>query len=259
MGTRDRFKSASTSTDADADATTRERLRDGTSRMKGCVITHRAFVAQGGKKIQDIKLAAGPRESYESQEARAALQEFSKSLRKLTPTVEKLFATLLPDEHAKYKLAYLGISDKIHGEGERDPVDQAFGIFTSRSLVINANTNNHKDLADVCQGWCAIVVLGDFLGGDACFPQLGVKIDCPPGSVVFMRSYAVEHYIGSYRGDRYSVVHFTHQTVHDAYAEMTNNHLWEFEKMPPWWRGAREDLAGTGAGTGTGNGGPLSA
>ena len=60
-------------------------------------------------------------------------------------------------------------------------VDEAFGIWTSHSLVINANTNNHKDLEDVCHGWCAIVVFGDFEGGDACFPELGVKIDCTPG------------------------------------------------------------------------------
>ena len=40
-----------------------------------------------------------------------------------------------------------------------------------------------KDVEDVCHGWCAIVVLGDFKGGDACFPELGVKIDCPPGTI----------------------------------------------------------------------------
>ena len=258
MGTRDRLKSASksasTSIDEDADATTLpstgENGSDGTSRAKGSVIIHRAFVGQGGNKIQNITLGAGPAQSCGTQQARAALQEFSQHLRKLTPTVEKLFETFLPDEHAKYTLAYDGIYNKTHAEGGRDPIDQAFGIFTSRSLVINANTNNHKDLADVCQGWCAIVALGDFLGGDACFPQLGVKIDCPPGSVVFMRSYAVEHYIGSYVGERYSVVHFTHQTVHDAYAEMTGHLLWDFEKMPRSWRVPRAKLTRTGTGEG---------
>jgi len=30
-------------------------------------------------------------------------------------------------------------------------------------------------------GWCVIVVLVDFEGGDACFPELGVKIDCTSG------------------------------------------------------------------------------
>ena len=189
MGTRDRFKSASTSTHEDADATTLplagESASDGISRAKGCVIMHRAFVGRTGTKTHDITLGPGPAQSCNSKQAREALQKFSQHLRKLTQTVELLFHTFLPDEHAKYTLAYNGIYDKIYGEGIREPVDEAFGIFTSRSLVINANTNNHKDLSDVCHGWCAIVAFGDFKGGDACFPQLGVKIDCPPGSVVF--------------------------------------------------------------------------
>ena len=66
-------------------------------------------------------------------------------------------------------------------DGKADNVDEAFGIWTFRSLVINENTNNHKDLEDVCSGWCAIVVFGDFEGRDACFPELGVKIDYTPG------------------------------------------------------------------------------
>jgi len=33
-------------------------------------------------------------------------------------------------------------------------IDEAFGIWTSSSLVINANTNKHKDLEDGCHGWC---------------------------------------------------------------------------------------------------------
>ena len=37
-------------------------------------------------------------------------------------------------------------------------------------------------------------------------------------SIVFMRSYSVEHYIGAFSGDHYSIVHFTNQSVHDAYA-----------------------------------------
>ena len=39
------------------------------------------------------------------------------------------------------------------------------------------------------------------------------------GSVIFLRSYAVKHYIVSFVGNRYSVIHFTHQSVHDACRE----------------------------------------
>jgi len=106
-----------------------------------------------------------------------ALKEFSQLFLPLTETVEALFQTFLPSEHSKYRAAYEAIYD-----GRADPVDVAFGIWTSRSLVINANTNNHKDLEDISHGWCAVVAMGDFEGGDACFPELGVKINCPPGT-----------------------------------------------------------------------------
>ena len=39
-----------------------------------------------------------------------------------------------------------------------------------------------------------------------------------------MRSYAVEYYIGSFVGNQCTVVHFTHQAVHDAYMEKTGSH-----------------------------------
>jgi len=94
----------------------------------------------------------------------------------LTQTVEALFQTFLPEEYFKYPAVYETIYN-----GQADNFDEAFRIWASHSLVINTNTNNHKDLEDVCHGWCAIVVFGDFEGGDACFPELGVKIDCTPG------------------------------------------------------------------------------
>jgi len=52
----------------------------------------------------------------------------------------------------------------------------------------------------------------------------------------------VEHYIGSFVGNRCSVVHFTHQAVHDAYVEKTGKPLWEFNKMPQWWQKLRMHL-----------------
>jgi len=104
-------------------------------------------------------------------------KEFSQLFLPLSETVEALFQTFLPSEHSKYRAAYEAIYDR-----RADPVDMAFGIWTSRSLVINANTNNHKDLEDVYHGWCAVVAMGDFDGDDACFPELRVKINCPPGT-----------------------------------------------------------------------------
>jgi hypothetical protein len=274
MGTRERYKPNEIPDVRDTDATANDYMDattlgspegnafsklnpDGTLRTKGCIIGHRLFAPRMEKRTKDIKLGPGPAPSYKSKPAIEALRVFAQKLLPLTQTVEALFHAFLPEEYSKYKAVYGTIYD-----GRADNIDEAFGIWTSRSLVINANTNNHKDVEDVCHGWCAVVVLGDFKGGDACFPELGVKIDCPPGtidcsvissttcvtnmyylgSIIFMRSYAVEHYIGSFVGRRYSVVHFTHQVVHDAYVERTGKPLWEFSKMPEWWQKSRGNL-----------------
>jgi hypothetical protein len=62
------------------------------------------------------------------------------------------------------------------------------------------------------------------------------------GAVVFMRLYALEHYIGAFTGKRYSVVHFTHQSVHDFYTQETREFLWECHEMPVWWETSRGAL-----------------
>ena len=66
-----------------------------------------------------------------------------------------------------------------------------------------------------------------------------------------MRSYAVEHYIGSFVGNWCSVVYFRHQVVHDAYMEKTGSHcgssirclnggrscacIWMYNNVPNHW------------------------
>jgi len=127
-------------------------------------------------RTQNIELGPGPAQSYNRKSAIHALKELGQQLLPLTPTVEALCQTFLLEVHFKYAAVYETIYD-----GKADNIDEAFGIWTSRSHVINANTNNPKDQEDVCHGWCAIVIFRDFEGGDACFPELGVKIDCTPG------------------------------------------------------------------------------
>jgi len=147
-------------------------IPEGTLRTKGCVIGHCAFVPWMESWTQHIELGPGPAQSYNMKSAIHALKEFGQQLLPLTQPVEALFQTFLPEEHSKYTPVYETFYDR-----KADNVDKAFGIWTSCSLLINPNTNNHKDLKDVCHGWCAIVVLGDFKGGDACFSKPGVKID----------------------------------------------------------------------------------
>jgi len=127
-------------------------------------------------RTQNIELGPGPAQSYNTNLSIHALKEFGQQLLPLTQTVEALFETLLPEEHSKYTEVYETIYDE-----KADNIGEAFGIWTSRSLVINANTNNHKDLEDVCHGWYAIVQFRHFEGRHACLPELRVKIDSTPG------------------------------------------------------------------------------
>jgi len=126
---------------------------DCTLRTKGTVIGHHAFVPRMGSRTQNIVLGPGPAPSYNTKSAIHALKECGQQLLPLTQTVEALLQTFLPEEHSKYTAVYETTYD-----GKADNVDKAFGIWTSRSLVINANTNTNKDLEDVCHGWWAIEV-----------------------------------------------------------------------------------------------------
>jgi len=215
---------------------------------RGCVLIHRRFASRMENKTHDIKLGRGPAETYKTKKGNQALEEFAAKLLPLTQLVEAIYSVFLPDEFAKYKKVF----DFLNGP-LADNIDIAFGVWTSRSLVFDALSNIHRDLEDVCRGWCALVPCGNFEGGNACFPSLGAKLELPVGkcfipqvmtllvdagsntrigAVVFMRSYALEHYIGAFTGTRYSVVHFTHQSVHDFYAQETGELLWAPSEMP---------------------------
>jgi len=171
---RDSMKNATTLSSSAGNGSS-EHNPNGTLRTKGWVIGHRAFVPGMVSQTQNIELGPWPAQSYNTKSAIHALKQFGQQLLPLTQTIEALFQTFLTEEHSKYRVVYETIYD-----GKADNVDEAFGIWTSRSHVINANTNNHKDLEDVCHGWCAIVVFGDIQAGDDCFPELRVKIDCTP-------------------------------------------------------------------------------
>ncbi|RPA89049.1 hypothetical protein L873DRAFT_752134 [Choiromyces venosus 120613-1] len=56
---------------------------------------------------------------------------------------------------------------------------------------------------DVCRGCCAIAPFGDFNGGNVCLPSLDISIPLEVGSVGFLRSYIIPHYIGYWVGNRF--------------------------------------------------------
>ena len=166
----------------DSDAMGRDSTTEGGNReagafaARGCVRIHRRFASRMENKTHDIKLGPGPAETYKSKKDIRALQEFAAKLSPLTQLVEAIYSVFLPDEFAKYKKVFEFLNGPIP-----DTIDSAFGVWTSRSLVFDALSNIHRDLEDVCRGWCALVPCGNFEGGNACFPSLGAKLEIPVG------------------------------------------------------------------------------
>ncbi|CAG8641804.1 8020_t:CDS:2 [Paraglomus brasilianum] len=80
-------------------------------------------------------------------------------------------------------------------------------------IAINFNTisDYHWDEHDDPNSLCCLVALGDFDGGELCFPQLQIVIPLRPGQVVAFSSRLLLH--GNFpvtRGIRHSVVYFVH-------------------------------------------------
>ncbi|KAG0638463.1 hypothetical protein HOY80DRAFT_1001786 [Tuber brumale] len=121
---------------------------DSIPRTKGCIIGYCSFAPRMEKRTKDIKLGPGPSLSYKSKLVLEALRVFAQKLLPFTQTVEALFHAFFSEEYPKYKAVYGTIYD-----GRADNIDEVFGIWTSGSLIINVNTNNYKDVDDVCYRW----------------------------------------------------------------------------------------------------------
>ena len=65
---------------------------------------------------------------------------------------------------------------------------RAFGIFPTIAINFNAISNYHWDSNDNLDGLCFLVTLGDFEGGELCFPQLQIVIKLKSGQIVAFSS-----------------------------------------------------------------------
>ena len=88
---------------------------------------------------------------------------------------------------------------------------RSFGIFPMIAINFNVISNYHWDEQDEPNSLCLLVALGDFEGGELCFPQIQIVVKLRPGQVLAFPSRLLLH--GNFkvtRGIRYSVVYFVH-------------------------------------------------
>ena len=65
---------------------------------------------------------------------------------------------------------------------------KSFGIFPMIAINFNTISDYHWDEHDEPNSLCCLVALGDFDGGQLCFPQLQIVIPLRPGQIVAFSS-----------------------------------------------------------------------
>ncbi|RYP93432.1 hypothetical protein DL770_000475 [Monosporascus sp. CRB-9-2] len=74
--------------------------------------------------------------------------------------------------------------------------------MTLFTLGINTFTERHCDKTDVKHGFAALLPLGNYTGGNLCFPQLGLKLEYKPGACAIFRVAELEHFVENWHGYR---------------------------------------------------------
>ncbi|MCJ1399612.1 hypothetical protein MMC11_002814 [Xylographa trunciseda] len=133
--------------------------------------------------------------------------DFFKEQAPLSQGICMWFEQIDPVEYGKYHKCYtdLANADKL-GPLHQSPQ----GAFTGLVLLLNINVGPHKDSGDVKCGWVATTLEGNWTGGHVIFPELGIKINQKPGSILFARASLLLHGVRQIEsGERYCMTHCT--------------------------------------------------
>ena len=65
---------------------------------------------------------------------------------------------------------------------------------TNSDLIRQGATDPHKDQNDCLYAFCAVVVFGDFEGGDLVLSEIGLVIEIKYGHIILLRSFLLEYF-----------------------------------------------------------------
>ncbi|KAL0484157.1 hypothetical protein AKO1_000500 [Acrasis kona] len=138
-----------------------------------------------------------------------ATEDFYIRTSKLSSRVSALLQAFKPDIHARYRAAvqkasqFRNLSHLLSTEKE---------AYLCRCVLINAKSKCHRDLKDVRDGWTAVISFGSYNLSYLCFPDLKLRVCIRPGTLVFLPSYILSHYMMEVEGDeRYTMIFFMHE------------------------------------------------
>ncbi|KAJ3179420.1 hypothetical protein HDU87_003030 [Geranomyces variabilis] len=120
----------------------------------------------------------------------------SGAMRAVSLLVNRLFEELDGRESARYRAAFSRHrNEKAVWAG--NPEQDTFSVV---ELVANVYATNHRDY-DSYDGWCAVIPVGNFTGGELCMPDLKAKVPLAAGDVFFFRSGAIDYVLNKWTGD----------------------------------------------------------
>ena len=83
-------------------------------------------------------------------------------------------------------------------------------------LIRQGATDRHKDQNDCLYAFCAVVVFGDFEGGDLALSEIGLVIEIKYGHIILLRSSLLEHFNTKVlKGKRDSIVFYLRKFIYN--------------------------------------------
>ena len=118
-----------------------------------------------------------------------------------------LLAAIDPPSWRKYRDVYIKLASQRECCFLRDWDPSNIECFIDHTILVNMSTTIDRDWKNLPEGWICMVALGEFMEGGIVLPDLGVELPFQAGDVVFMRSWALWHFLKEYQGvERYVIV-----------------------------------------------------
>lgn len=123
----------------------------------------------------------------------------------LFSAVNQLFAACLPRTHAAQEAKAQGCRYHI--------CNTAFSTVTCNR---NVPTRVHRDSGNAQAGLTCLTTLGDFVGGDLCFPRFGISFQIAPGDLLIADTHTEYHgNVSSIFGTRLSCIFYFRESLLD--------------------------------------------
>ncbi|KAH9898988.1 hypothetical protein F4778DRAFT_181082 [Xylariomycetidae sp. FL2044] len=121
--------------------------------------------------------------------------------------VRFLLSTMAPDEYRECCEVYKHVPD-LQKVKMSEPTFATLAV-----LGINSYTQRHVDDNDVDFGLPGLLALGNYEGGNLCFPQLGIQMPHRRGDTAIFRGSELEHFVRDWSGYRVFLLFTNHQPV----------------------------------------------